>query len=433
MDCARLLAILAASSAQYTCAYNVPVTQRSAAAVSRTRASGVRAQFGFKVQKSERLLIREAWEKADAYRPGQANWFTKQQKDLVGLHKALIPEYEALPSLPPPTNATSLLGSLLKVLTTGDLALTLCSPEPPVLTQLRDWLVEKLPMPEAVLGLPEEQGRVLSTIVRSLDARKILDLGTFTGYSAIAMALAAANDARVICCEPKAAPARAARDWFLKAGVSSKMEMHEEEASPLLERMLSEGAAGTVDMVFVDIGERHRYPEVHEMLMKLVRVGGVVIYYDTLWSSDEVQQHDPYPIMRQFNKDIAEDPRLIATLVPLSYGLTLCVKTVSLEGETLREALEARRERSDHEPLLALLRARREELRGELTELNGAAAVVEAQNAVTAAENINVAADDTVADAEEVVAGTDDIVVKAEDTAVESPPPAPKKTFSFKI
>ena len=86
----------------------------------------------------------------------------------------------------------------------GDLALTLCSPEPPVLTQLRDWLVSDLPMEEAVRGLPEEQGRILGTLVRAMDARRILDLGTFTGYSSIAMALAAAEDARVVCCEPQA-------------------------------------------------------------------------------------------------------------------------------------------------------------------------------------------------------------------------------------
>eukprot|EP00966_Prymnesium_polylepis_P040769 946133-Prymnesium_polylepis.1 len=199
---------------------------------------------GFKVQKSDRLLIREAWERADAYRPGKPNWFTQKPKELVSLHEELLPTIEAMqpkepPGLPGSGNETSLLGALLKSLSTGDLALTLCSKEPPVLTELRDWLVEVLPMEIAVLGLPEEQvraprggvslyqfsssvhagahavhacachgrtahphqclcrlciqGRVLSTLVRAMDARRILDLGTFTGYSSIAMALAAAD------------------------------------------------------------------------------------------------------------------------------------------------------------------------------------------------------------------------------------------------
>ena len=196
-------------------------------------------QFGFKVQKSERLLIREAWEQADAYRPGKPNWFTKKQKDLVALHGALLPTFD-LATLPPPTNATSLLGSLLKVLTTGDLALTLCSPEPPVLTELRDWLVATMPMADAVQGLPEEQGRVLAALVRALDARSILDLGTFTGYSSIAMALAAADDAKVTCCEPQRRYANDARNWWLKAGVSAKMEMHECDAVELLRKLLQQ-------------------------------------------------------------------------------------------------------------------------------------------------------------------------------------------------
>jgi hypothetical protein len=189
------------------------------------------AQFGFKVQKSERLLIREAWERADAYRPGKPNWFTQQQKDLRDLHDELLPKIDELPSvpgagLPGAGNVTSLIGALLKSLTTGDLALTLCSKEPPVLTQLRDWLVEELTMPEAVRGLPEEQGRVLSTLARAMDARKMLDLGTFTGYSSIAMALATADDARVICCEPDTKFSHYARDWWTKAGCAGKMEMH---------------------------------------------------------------------------------------------------------------------------------------------------------------------------------------------------------------
>ena len=79
------------------------------------------------------------------------------------LHEALGGKIDALEELPPASNVTSLLGALLKVLGTGDLALTLCSPEPPVLTQLRDWLVSDLPMEEAVRGLPEEQGRILGT------------------------------------------------------------------------------------------------------------------------------------------------------------------------------------------------------------------------------------------------------------------------------
>ena len=326
------------------------------------------AQFGFKVQKSERLLIREAWERADAFRPGKPNWFTKKQKDLTSLHAALLPEFDR-PTLPPPTNATSLLGSLLKVLTTGDLALTLCSPEPPILTELRDWLVATMPMVDAVQGLPEEQGRVLATLVRALDARRILDLGTFTGYSSIAMALAAADDAKVTCCEPQRRYANDARDWWLKAGVSAKMEMHEKDAVDLLKEMLANGEAASVDFVFVDVAQRERYQEIHELLIQLMRVGGTIVYYDTLWSADQVLQHEPKPTQRAFNARLATDPRVIASLVPLSYGITLCVKTMELDGVTLDAARDEDEVAGGKDKVHALLRSRRKEVEAALAAM----------------------------------------------------------------
>ena len=108
-----VVALLSFATTSVMCLQSIAALQPTTAAQPRSRP--VVAQFGFKVQKSERLLIREAWERADAYRPGKANWFTKKQKDLISLHHALTPEYD-VPSRPPPTNATSLLGSLLKVL-----------------------------------------------------------------------------------------------------------------------------------------------------------------------------------------------------------------------------------------------------------------------------------------------------------------------------
>ena len=199
---------------------------------------------GFKGKKSERLLIREAWERGDAYRPGKPNWFTQQPADLLSLHQKLAPHLDGPQSahgIPGAGNVTSLIGSLLKSLSTGDLALTLCSKEPPVLKELRDWLVTVLPMDIAVLGLPEEQGRVLSTLVRAMDARRILDLGSFTGYSSIAMALSTADDAKLACCEPDREYARSARDWWIKSGVSSKMKMHECGAEEMMQTLLDHG------------------------------------------------------------------------------------------------------------------------------------------------------------------------------------------------
>ena len=75
-----------------------------------------------------------------------------------------------------------------------------------------------------------------------------------------------------------------------------------------------------------------------KQIMQLLRVGGYVVYYGTLWAADEVLQHDAFPAMRQFNADLARDPRVVAMMVPLSYGITLCVKTVELDGGAYADA-----------------------------------------------------------------------------------------------
>ena len=135
-----------------------------------------------------------------------------------------------------------------------------------------------------------------------------------------------------MCCEPQAQYARMARDWWMKAGCQAKLEMHEVGAEELMASRLEAGEAGTYDFVFCDVGDRARYQACHEQIMQLLRVGGPqrAVVHDV--AADEVLQHDAFPAMRQFNADLARDPRVVAMMVPLSYGITLCVKTVELDG-----------------------------------------------------------------------------------------------------
>jgi predicted O-methyltransferase YrrM len=324
---------------------------------------GPTMQFGFKG--SERLLARKAWEAADAYRPGKSNWFNNQQQDLLSLHETLKPLIDN-PSTPTVKEQEdeALLGALLKQLTLGDLAVTMASKEPEVLKSLREWLMKPesgLTVPQAVEGLPEEQGRVLGAVAMAMDARNILDLGTFTGYSSIAMALATADDARVVCCEPDPRYASHARDWWRKAGVEQKMEMHEVPAEVLLQRLLDEGRAGTFDMVFVDVGERDRYSAIHEMSMELLRVGGTVIYYSTLWPADDTLRHSYFPALRDFAGSLSSDPRVVTSLIPLSYGITVAVKVLSADGPQLAAARAA-----GPSAVADVLRQRRSVVAGEL-------------------------------------------------------------------
>lgn len=92
-------------------------------------------------------------------------------------------------------------------------------------------------------------------------------------------------------------------------------------------------------------------------------------HYDTLWAADEVLQHEPKPTQRAFNARLATDPRVIATLVPLSYGITLCVKTMELEGEALNAARDADAASGGTEQVDVLLRARREAVEAALAQI----------------------------------------------------------------
>ena len=123
-------------------------------------------------------------------------------------------------------------------------------------------------------------------------------------------------------------------------------------------------------MIFVDAGRRERYPAIHELAMRLVHVGGVVVYYDTLWPADEVLQHSYYPSMRDFNKKLAKDPRVLASLVPLSYGITVAFKAMDLDGEALAQAQAAQQSGAGDDAMRELLRQRRAAAQAELDAMN---------------------------------------------------------------
>jgi hypothetical protein len=133
-----------------------------------------------------------------------------------------------------------------------------------------------------------------------------------------------------------------------------------------MRKLLDEGAAHSFDMIFVDAGSRERYGAIHELAMQLVHVGGAVVYYDTLWPADSVLQHGYYPAMRDFNYKLAKDPRVLASLVPLSYGITIAMKSMDLEGGALQAARDAMETSGDDGKMRELLKERRSAVQAEI-------------------------------------------------------------------
>ena len=151
-----------------------------------------------------------------------------------------------------------------------------------------------------------------------------------------------------------------------------RARVQEVDGETLLMDLLAQGGAGTYDMIFVDAGARDRYPAMHELCMLLVHVGGVVVYYDTLWPADRVLQHSYYPQMRDFNFALANDPRVLASLVLLSYGITVAMKTMDLDGPALEDARIAKANGEGDAQLREVLRKRREAAVAELEAMGPA-------------------------------------------------------------
>ncbi len=197
--------------------------------------------------------------------------------------------------------------------------------EPAVLAQLR---ANTAAMPEANMQLAPEQGQLLQWLVRVLGARRCLEVGTFTGYSSLAVALALPDDGRLVTCDVSAEWTQIARRFWRAAGVESRIELRLQPALRTLDELLHEGAADAFDFALLD-ADKGNYVAYYERLVGLVRAGGIICVDNTLWSGDvarpEVNDANTQAI-RAFNDHVHRDTRVDLSLVPIGDGLTLLRK-----------------------------------------------------------------------------------------------------------
>eukprot|EP00303_Exanthemachrysis_gayraliae_P000553 CAMPEP_0206004650 /NCGR_PEP_ID=MMETSP1464-20131121/4109_1 /ASSEMBLY_ACC=CAM_ASM_001124 /TAXON_ID=119497 /ORGANISM="Exanthemachrysis gayraliae, Strain RCC1523" /LENGTH=299 /DNA_ID=CAMNT_0053378065 /DNA_START=12 /DNA_END=908 /DNA_ORIENTATION=- len=295
--------------------------------------------FIVRLGKSERQKAIDAWDIGDAWRPGPPNAFTREPKDVVDLHRNIIePELQSVKKAPGrPTYAAAnetdglfkrvpLVGAMMRTLTLADLALELSSPEPPALKALRQADVRALPMSEATSGVPEEVGRLLTTLCLSMGARRVLDIGSFTGYSALSAALGMPDGGKVTCCEPEPRYAHMARQNFAEAKTKAQIELMETTADECMRVVHDRGEAEAFDLIFVD-ADLEGLPRYFDKAYTLLRPGGLLILHDTLWSEDRNLDFGVHPTIRELNHRVVNDRRYAALLMPLSFGLTFCLKS----------------------------------------------------------------------------------------------------------
>lgn len=177
----------------------------------------------------------------------------------------------------------------------------------------------------ARMQISPEQGQFMTLLVGAMNARLALEIGTFTGYSALCIAEGLADDGRLIACDIDEEWPSFGRRYWAEAGVGHKVDFRPGAATETLSALIAEGMEGDFDFIFIDADKRG-LEEYYEKSLRLVRPGGVIAVDNTLWSGrvadPEVTDEDTKAI-RGFNATVVDDHRVIMSLVPIGDGLSL--------------------------------------------------------------------------------------------------------------
>ena len=197
--------------------------------------------------------------------------------------------------------------------------------EPEVLARLR---IESLQQPMSVMLSAPEQGQFMALLVQLLGAQKCLEIGVYTGYSTLWVALALPPDGSVLACDISEQWSAIARRYWDEAGVSDRIELQLAPALETLDRQLEAGQAGSFDFAFID-ADKENYINYYERTLQLLRSGGLMVIDNTLWSgdvADSTRQDAETCAIRALNQHVHADNRVQMSLLPVADGLTLARK-----------------------------------------------------------------------------------------------------------
>lgn len=195
----------------------------------------------------------------------------------------------------------------------------------PVLKKLREE-THKLDM--GMMQISPEQGQFMVLLMELLDAKKTLDIGTFTGYSALAVALALPENGKVITCDTSEEWTEMARKFWEMAGVSQKIDLRLAPALETLQGLLDQGEANTFDFSFID-ADKNNYLHYYELSYQLIRKGGLIAIDNVLRSGDvanPAHEDNRVKAIREMNNFVFTDERVTISMLPVGDGLTLARK-----------------------------------------------------------------------------------------------------------
>ena len=197
--------------------------------------------------------------------------------------------------------------------------------EAEVLRRLRE---ETLKRPMANMQISPEQGQFMQLIIRLMGARRTLEVGVFTGYSSLAVALALPPEGRIVACDVSEEWTSVARRYWQEAGVEHKIDLRLAPALDTLHSLLDAGEAGRFDFAFID-ADKENYGRYYDHALRLLRPGGLIAVDNTLWGgavADGRKLDADTRAIREFNRRVHADPRVEISLVPIGDGLTLALK-----------------------------------------------------------------------------------------------------------
>jgi predicted O-methyltransferase YrrM len=197
--------------------------------------------------------------------------------------------------------------------------------EPEILQRLR---AETAKDSMSMMQIGPEQGQFMQLLVRLMGAKNCLEVGVFTGYSSLAVALVLPADGHLIACDVSEKWTAIARKYWMEAGVAAKIDLRIAPALATLDELITSGKAGSFDFAFID-ADKINYLGYYERALTLVRTGGLIVVDNTLWGGqviDKKSKSEDTQAIRQFNDRLRSDSRIQLSLLPIGDGVTLAFK-----------------------------------------------------------------------------------------------------------
>ncbi|MEE8352151.1 MAG: class I SAM-dependent methyltransferase [Rhodospirillales bacterium] len=206
-----------------------------------------------------------------------------------------------------------------------DYLLSVSLRETDVLSRLRQ---ETAAMPQHNMQISPDQGQFMGLLVELLGAEKCLEVGTFTGYSALAVAMRLPENGRLLACDISEEFTDHAKPYWREAGVDGKIDLRIGPALDTLDALIEAGEKATFDFAFID-ADKVNYLNYFQRALDLIRTGGLIAIDNVLWSGaviDQARTDEDSEAIRTFNKALATDSRVSISMLPIGDGLTLARK-----------------------------------------------------------------------------------------------------------